>query len=291
MSKSKVLILILVLVFLATGFYFKNNILSLYNNTVKNLPTFNKTDLGNVVNEIKKEIFSPPPLNIGGQRNEAVLIKSKIIAETNIQRYNNGNLPPLIENTKLYLAAKAKADDMFKKQYFEHISPSGVDPGTLVKSFSYDYIVSGENLILGNFEDEKDVVGHWMASPGHRANILNNRFVEIGVAVVKGIYEGQTVWIGVQEFGLPLSSCPEQDINLKNQIGENKNILDQLSLQIDAKKNEIENTNQKSSKYNFLVNEYNQLIAKYNPLNDQTKNLILQYNNQVNNFNNCVVGE
>ena len=121
MSKSKVLILILVLVFLATGFYFKNNILSLYNNTVKNLPTFNKTDLGNVVNEIKKEIFSPPPLNIGGQRNEAVLIKSKIIAETNIQRYNNGNLPPLIENTKLYLAAKAKADDMFKKQYFEHI--------------------------------------------------------------------------------------------------------------------------------------------------------------------------
>ena len=289
---KKVLIFILVLVLLVTSFlYFKDNILIFYANTAKNLLTFNKTDLGNIANEIKKEIFSPPPLNIGGQENEVFLIKSKIIAETNIQRYNNGNLPPLIENEKLYLAAKAKADDMFKKQYFEHVSPSGVGPGTLVKSFGYEYIVSGENLILGNFKDEKDVVQHWMDSPGHRANILNDRFTEIGVAAVKGIYEGQTVWIGVQEFGLPLSSCPEQDASLKNQIDFNKNTLDQLSLQIDAKKTEIENTNQKSPKYNVLVNEYNQLVAKYNNLNDKTKNLIRQYNNQVDNFNNCVVGE
>src|SRR3989344_3216924 len=110
----------------------------------------------------------------------------------------------------------------------------------------------GENLILGNFLSEKEAVQHWMDSPGHRANILNNRFTEIGVAFIKGQYQGDTVWIGVQE---------------------------------------IENTNSKSSRYNVLVDEYNALVASYNPLNQETKNLIFQYNSQVNNFNQCVAGK
>jgi len=188
-------------------------------------------------------------------------------------------------------AAKAKADDMFKNQYFEHVSPSGIDPGRLAKSFGYDYIVEGENLILGNFAGENEAVGDWMASPGHRANILNNRFSEIGVAFVKGDYKGETVWIGVQEFGLPLSACSQPDANLKNKIDINKGQLDQLSLQIDNKRQQIENTSPKSPQYNVLVDEYNQLVAQYNVMNQETKNLIVQYNNQVNVFNQCVAGK
>ena len=134
-------------------------------------------------------------------------MQSKIISETNLQRQENGDLPALKENTDLDETASAKAADIFKNQYFEHVSPSGVDPGKLVESYGYDYIVEGENLILGNFSSEKEVVADWMASPGHRANILNNRYTEIGVAIVKGTYKGEESWVGVQEFGLPLSTC------------------------------------------------------------------------------------
>ena len=291
-NKFKV-VLTIALIALAfwVGFYFKDSILKTYQNVGESLQKFQETDLGNVIEQFKKEIFSPPPLNVGGKSNDTVLINSKIVAETNAQRYNNGMLPPLLENKKLNAAAKAKADDMFLKQYFEHISPSGVDPGQLVKNAGYEYVVTGENLILGNFLSEKEAVQHWMDSPGHRANILNNRFTEIGVAFIKGQYQGDTVWIGVQEFGLPLSACHQPDVGLKGQIDTNKSQLDQLSLQIDAKRQEIENTNSKSSRYNVLVDEYNALVASYNPLNQETKNLIFQYNSQVNNFNQCVAGK
>ena len=289
-TKFKILFFILLIAVLLGGFYYKDNIWGIYNNVGKNLQNFEKTDLGNIINEFKKEVFTPSPLNIGGEANNVVLVKEKIIAHTNIQRYDNGLLIPLIENEKLNLAAKTKAQDMFKNQYFEHISPLGIGPAELVKSFGYDYIVTGENLILGNFTGEQEVVQHWMDSPGHRANILNDRFTEIGVAVVKGNYKGQTVWISVQEFGLPLSSCPEPSASLKSQIDVNKNQLDLLFLKIENKRNEINNTNSRSQKYNDLVDEYNKLVAEYNALNTQTKGIILQYNNQVNNFNQCVAG-
>ena len=304
MKKYKIVILYLLLLAIIVGFYFKDNILNyFYNNLGVSLQKFvptssrildeigKKINLVNTVNEIRKEIFTPAPLKIGGKANESVFTQSKIIAQTNIQRYNNGMLTPLIENAKLNEAAKVKAEDMFKNQYFEHISPFGVDPGKLVKSEGYDYVVTGENLILGNFKDEEEIVQHWMDSPGHRANILNNRFADIGAAIVKGAYKGEETWIGVQEFGLPLSACSQPNINTKNQINSSKDQLDQSSLKIDAKRKEIENTNPKSAQYNTLVDEYNQLVAEYNSLTQETKNLILQYNNQVNTFNQCVVGE
>ena len=199
-------------------------------------------------------------------------------------------LPPLSENQKLDEAAKAKAEDILAKQYFEHISPSGVGPGDLVKSYGYDFIVTGENLILGNFADEAEAVQDWMDSPGHRANILNERFTEIGVAFVKGTYEGRSVWVGVQEFGLPLSTCPQPETSLKSQIEANQSLLSQLSAELNSLKSQIESTNPRSNQYNNLVNEYNSLVAKYNNYNDQTKALIQEYNNEVNLFNQCVSG-
>ncbi len=290
MKKSKIIILILILLVSSVGFYLKDNVFNFYNNFGKNLQNFQKTDIGNIITELKKEVLTSTPLNVGGRENQVILTKTKIIAQTNIQRYNNGLLPPLIENLKLNAAAKVKAQDMFNKQYFEHVSPSGVDPGELVKSSGYNYIVTGENLILGNFKDEKEVVQLWMDSPGHRANILNNRYTDIGVAIIKGIYNGQTVWIGVQEFGLPLSACEQASDNLKNEIKVNKNKLDQLFSQIDLKRTEIDDTKPKSSQYNILIDEYNQLVNEYNLLNQETKNIILQYNNQINIFNECVSG-
>lgn len=283
---KKIIIFLLVILFLAgvlgVGIYF----------SAKGLPAWGwkKIDVGNLITEVSKDILTPPPLQIPGQPSQSVLTKSGIILQTNLQRQENGNLPALKENANLNAAASAKVKDMFLNQYFEHTSPTGVGPGQLVLNNGYKYIVAGENLILGNFESEKELVQAWMDSPGHRANILNSRYSEIGVAIVKGTYKGETVWMGVQEFGLPLSSCAEPDENLKNEIDNKKFQLDQMSSQLDFKKSEIDNTNKRNPQYNILVDAYNQLIEQYQTLASDVKILILQYNNQVNIFNDCVKG-
>src|SRR5438132_325274 len=111
MKTSKIIILIFVLLIFSTAFYFKDILFSVYNNLGQNLQDFQKTDLGNTINKVAKEILTPPPLNIGGQANQVVLTKANVIAQTNIQRHDNGALPPLTENVKLDAAARAKAED------------------------------------------------------------------------------------------------------------------------------------------------------------------------------------
>ncbi|MEK7562345.1 MAG: CAP domain-containing protein [Patescibacteria group bacterium] len=287
--KKIIISLFIILVLAGTGYYFSNDILGIYQKFTKDIQDFEKTDVGNIIKEVSKDFFNPPPLKIKGKPSTTVLSKAGIISETNLQRQKNG-LGFLIEDALLDSAAAAKANDMFKNQYFEHISPTGVDPGQLVLNYGYKYIVAGENLILGNFDSEKELVQAWMDSPGHRANILNNRYSEIGVAIIKGNYKGEQVWMGVQEFGLPLSACIEPSITLKNKIGEKKTLLDQMSEQLDLEKIRIENANPRSQQYNDLVDNYNLLVSQYQLLADEIKNLISQYNDQVNVFNQCVKG-
>lgn len=291
MRVSKIIIFILVIIAFSAGVYFRDDAVNFYNSLNKQIQDFQKTDIGQIISQTGKQIFTPSPLNAGGSKNQVILLQSKIISETNRQRKENGNLPALTENQKLNEAAAAKANDMFVNQYFEHVSPFGIDPGKLVQNYGYEYVVAGENLILGNFSSEQEVVQDWMDSPGHRANILNNRYTEIGVAIIKGNYKGETVWIGVQEFGLPMSTCSQPNLALKNQIDYEKQQLDIIALQIDEKKIQIENINHKSALYGQMIDDYNQLINQYNSLAEAIKAEVIDYNNQINIFNSCVEGK
>jgi len=217
------------------------------------------------------------------------LTKENVIALTNQNRYENGKLLPLTENSKLSFSAEKKLQDMFMKQYFEHISPSGVGVGDLADQVSYEYIVIGENLAMGNFKDDKALVDAWMASPGHRANILNPKYTEIGVAVGEGKFEGKDVWMAVQHFGLPKSTCPKIDevlhgvINIdQDQIKSISNDLATLHKKIDSGVvYDGQTTIEQIDKYNSTVTIYNQLIT-------EVKTKITQYNNQVTAFNSCL---
>lgn len=284
MGKTKaIIIFILIVAAFVTGVYF----------FIPGAKNFQQIDFGSLVNQVAKEIVSPPPLNIGGTQKNVVLVKDKIIEQTNFQRALNQSEPleALKENQILDAVALAKANDMFKNQYFDHVSPAGVGPGQLAEQYGYDYIVEGENLILGNFSSEQELVQDWMNSPGHRANILNNRYTEIGVAIVKGVYKGESVWIGVQEFGLPVSSCQQPNAAVKNQIEFNEAQLDEIVLQINQRRQQIESADSRTKVYRQMVEDYNNLVKEYNSLADQTKSLISQYNQQVNIFNACVSGQ
>lgn len=231
-----------------------------------------------------------PKLSIIPKQKNGTLDISAIIIATNDARKENGNLVPLLENPMLDASAKMKLDDMFKKQYFAHVSPDGTKLSDLSKTVGYDYILIGENLALGDFTSSQDVVDAWMASPGHRANILNIGYHEIGIAVEKGIYEGKETWIAVQHFGLPLSVCPTLDTTLKQVITDNQQKLDTTKAELDAERALIDANDSSIPKkeYNQRVEAYNAAIVQYNALAVQTKQDIDTYNNQVRTFNTCI---
>lgn len=111
-------------------------------------------------------------------------IENQVIQLTNQERAKNG-LPALAANWELSRVARYKANDMRDKNYFSHTSPTYGDPFTMMKNFGIAYRAAGENIAAGQ-ATAQEVVQAWMNSPGHRANILNRTYTEIGVGFAKG---------------------------------------------------------------------------------------------------------
>lgn len=216
------------------------------------------------------------------------LLQSEVIKWTNKNRMDMA-LPPLKESIYLDNSASIKVDDMLLKQYFEHVSPSGVGVADLGERVGYEYILIGENLALGNFANEESLLTAWMNSPGHRANILNSHYSEIGVSVKKGVYEGNTVWVAVQHFGLPRNACPKIDGVLKGNIEIIQNNAKNIETDLKDRKDKIESgaVFEGYTKEEQIVN-YNDIVAKYNLLVKEIKDKIETYNNEVRSFNECL---
>ena len=206
-----------------------------------------------------------------------------------MQRNENGGLPPLAENATLDQIAELRLKDMFAKQYFAHVSPTGASAMTVASSVGYAYIALGENLVLGNFNGDNGVVTAWMNSPGHRANILNTHYTQIGVAVGEGIYESEDTWLAVQIFGRPASDCPEPDAGLKSSLDAAQSQLSQMGTQLQAMRAQIEAMSaQNEEAYNEAVGSYNAAVGRYNVLAAQMKSQATQYNAEVEAFNSCI---
>jgi len=130
-----------------------------------------------------------------------------------IQLTNQGreflSLNPLKENPQLSQAAYLKAQDMVAKDYFAHQSPEGKTPWYWIKAANYDYQYAGENLAIG-FLDPEEVYQTWEDSPSHRANLFNQDYQDIGIAVLKGDFRGNETFVVVQLFGSPKITPKEQ---------------------------------------------------------------------------------
>jgi hypothetical protein len=105
-----------------------------------------------------------------------------LLSGTNQQRISNGETN-LQENSQLDQAAQAKANDMATRDYWSHNTPDGQAPWTFITAAGYSYQTAGENLAYG-FTTASDTITGWMNSPGHRANLLNASFTEVGFGVV-----------------------------------------------------------------------------------------------------------
>lgn len=128
---------------------------------------------------------------------------SDLYHQTNAQR-EAGKLPDLQLSDQLSKAALLKAQDMFKQQYWAHTAPDGTTPWHWFGTVGYDYTYAGENLAK-DFVSAGGVMTAWMASPDHRANILNEHYTQVGFAVVDGILDGQPTTIVVALYGQPIS--------------------------------------------------------------------------------------
>lgn len=130
-----------------------------------------------------------------------------LVQKTNQKRQEQG-LSTLNYNSSLSNAASQKAQHMLANNYWAHNAPDGTTPWVFFKNAGYEYIFAGENLARG-FSNTDDVMNAWMASPGHRENILSPNYKEIGFAVVTGTLTGEETVLVVEMFGSSNSSVTQ----------------------------------------------------------------------------------
>ncbi|MDD2189372.1 MAG: CAP domain-containing protein [Eubacteriales bacterium] len=118
--------------------------------------------------------------------------EQQVVDMVNKERAAAG-LPALKVNTKLAGVAEKKAEDLRDKNYFSHTSPTYGSPFDMMKQFGISYSSAGENIAKGQ-KTPDSVMNGWMNSPGHKANILNTSFSEIGVGYVTDS-NGTTYWV------------------------------------------------------------------------------------------------
>ncbi len=212
-----------------------------------------------------------------------------VLAFTNAERYWEG-LPILSTNNKLSEVAKEKMVDMFTRQYFEHVSPTGESVSDLAKGVGYEYITVGENLALGDFASSKAVVDAWMDSEGHRRNILSENYSEIGIAAGRGMYQGRNTWIIVQSFGLPKSTCPAIDNDLQDELEIYEERLEIYQRVANMRKEAAEDEEVSYATRVARVEAYNIVARLYNSTAEKYRDLIDEYNEEAGEFNECMRG-
>jgi len=120
---------------------------------------------------------------------------NEIVSLVNKERAAYGLQPVTANNTPLSKAAQKRAQE--QATLFSHTRPSGNNWSSVLSEFGVSYRKAGENVAYGQ-QSAKEVMNAWMNSSGHRANILNEEFTEIGVGVYNknGTYYWSQLFIG-----------------------------------------------------------------------------------------------
>lgn len=152
---------------------------------------------------------SPSPTSTpDDSRREAL---EEVLELTNAYREKNG-LSALTLDSKLSEAAQAFAERMAKEDFFDHYSPGGDSPGDRIAWAGYRWLTWGENIARG-YRGSRQVVGAWIKSPPHRANLLNPYYTQVGLGFAFGDSDqfgrGCAYW--VQEFGVPAPHPPSSE--------------------------------------------------------------------------------
>jgi uncharacterized protein YkwD len=122
-------------------------------------------------------------------------LETEVARLVNVERAATG-CDPLTVDSRLRAAARKHSADMAAKNYFSHTSQDGTEFADRITREDYGWSGAGENIAKGQ-RTPADVMNSWMNSPGHRANILNCGFRDIGVGVAADA-QGSLIW--TQDF-------------------------------------------------------------------------------------------
>jgi len=129
---------------------------------------------------------------------EITAAEKEVARLVNVERQKSG-LPALSYNWQLARTARIKSEDMRNNNYFSHTSPTYGSPFDMMRNFGISFTAAGENIAMGQ-RTPAEVMNGWMNSPGHRSNILNSNYTQIGVGYAKDSY-GRGYW--TQQFIRP----------------------------------------------------------------------------------------
>ncbi len=129
--------------------------------------------------------------------------QSDLTVDQELLRLVNGerqrvNAPPLVLNDKLTAAAQRHAQDMATSRRMSHTGSDGSTMRSRIDTTQYTWSTIGENVAMGQ-PTAAAVMTAWMNSPGHRQNILNPAFTEMGVGYATNA--GRAYW--TQVFARP----------------------------------------------------------------------------------------
>lgn len=106
--------------------------------------------------------------------------EAKAFQLLNADRAANG-LPALKLNTSLVRLAENYGQDMINRNYFSHYNPEGQSPFDRMQQAGISYSAAGENLAINSNVTAAETA--FMNSSGHRANILNSNYTDVGIGV------------------------------------------------------------------------------------------------------------
>lgn len=136
-----------------------------------------------------------------------------VLKLTNRYRVAQG-LAKLQLNRRLRRAAQNHSRAMASQDFYSHTGPDGSTAGSRANGSGYAWRTVGENIAAG-YTKPKQVVRGWMDSPGHRANILNPAFSEMGVGYMRRVPDPGSVTYGTywtQLFASPLTSSSDAGV-------------------------------------------------------------------------------
>lgn len=139
-------------------------------------------------------IYPGQTLNIPQVADAVLQYESEVVRLVNQRRAENG-LKPLTANWELSRVARYKSEDMSSQGYFSHTSPTYGTPFQMIRSFGLSYRYAGENIAYGQ-RTPAAVVDAWMASSGHRANILSASYTQLGVGYCAAGHYWTQMFIG-----------------------------------------------------------------------------------------------
>lgn len=133
----------------------------------------------------------PPSTTAPPAPSEAEALAAEVVRLANLERVAAGR-SALTVHPAVTAAAVAHSQDQASRQRMGHTGSDGSSAGDRLTRAGYAWRTWGENVAVGQ-RTAADVVGAWMGSSGHRANILNASFTTIGIGVVTGT-DGRRYW-------------------------------------------------------------------------------------------------